>query len=503
MKLGKSFLSSVVLSAFFAGYTDIAFAENIGNAFSPVERANPWADDYRPLTGMENWRAWGTYNVHDPSCRKVGDYYYMYSTDAIYHENRREAREKNVPLGFIQMRRSRDLINWEFIGWAFKEIPQDAKAWVKGLNNGHGAGNIWAPYMVDCGNGVFRLYYCVSAFGKKTSYIGVAEANSPEGPWTHKGEVVKTDHNSVMNAIDPSVVTDDEGRMWMHYGSFFGGLHCVELDPTTGFAKTPGDQGHLVARRANWRKDNLEAPEIIRDDQSGKYYLFQSYDPLMTTYNVRVARADKAEGPFLDFYGKDIKDTTNNYPVLTAPYSFENHPGWVGTAHCGVFTDGEGRYFMAHQGRHGEDPGMMVLHVRRLYMTPDGWPVVSPERYAGMADRTFGAKDLAGEWEIVRVLEPRVERGLEAGQILWGEGELLEGEKNPSTRLTIHPDGRLSGGGSWKFDENGQLLSLNVAGEEIGNLIVHAGHDWEKEKDTVLFTGVDSRGRSVWGKRVK
>lgn len=59
-----------------------------------------------------------------PSCRKLGDYYYMYSTDAIFGENRKEAREKGVPLGFIQMRRSKDLVHWEFLGWAFPEIPE-------------------------------------------------------------------------------------------------------------------------------------------------------------------------------------------------------------------------------------------------------------------------------------------------------------------------------------------------------------------------------------------
>ena len=508
MKLKRLLVCFIAVASLPAIGESQTASEGMAENRITVDSANPWVDDYRPVSGMEHWKSWGTYNVHDPACRKVGDWYYMYSTDAIYRENRHEAREKNVPLGFIQMRRSRDLVNWEFIGWAFPEIPSEAVEWVRSRNNGHGAGNIWAPYMVDCGNGLFRLYYCVSAFGKNTSYIGVAESGNPEGPWKHKGAVVKTDENSVMNAIDPSVITDESGRVWMHYGSYFGGLHCVELDSATGMTKTPGDQGHLTARRANWRKDNLEAPEVIRDGRTGKYYLFQSYEPLMTTYNVRVGRADKAEGPFLDFVGKDIRDTTNNYPVLTAPYNFERHPGWVGTGHCGVFQDGEGRFFMAHQGRYAEDPGMMVLHVRQVFMTPDGWPVVSPQRYAGVKERKFDTKDLAGEWEIVRVLEPRVERGLEAGQILWGEGELLEGEKNPSTRLTLKKGGKIgneSNGvdGKWKFDGTNQLLAINIAGEEISNLIVHAGHDWERETDTVLFTGLDSHGRSVWGKRVK
>ena len=72
-------------------------------------------------------------------------------------------------------------------------------------------------------------------------------------------------------------------------------------------------EGILVARRANYKKDNLEAPEIIYNPDLKEYYLFVSYDPLMTTYNVRVGRSDKAEGPFIDYFGKELKDTTNNF----------------------------------------------------------------------------------------------------------------------------------------------------------------------------------------------
>ena len=119
-----------------------------GKPFAPIVSLNPWADDYAPVASMENYRDWGTYNVHDPSVCRVGDTYYMYSTDAIYREDRREAREKNVPLGFIQMRKSTDLVNWDFVGWVFPEIPAEAVEWVKSLNDGRGATNVWAPYMV-------------------------------------------------------------------------------------------------------------------------------------------------------------------------------------------------------------------------------------------------------------------------------------------------------------------------------------------------------------------
>lgn len=472
--------------------------------FSPVASPNPWADDYSAVSSMENYRSWGTYNVHDPSCRKLGDYYYMYSTDAIFRENREEAQEKGVPLGYIQVRRSQDLVHWDFRGWAFSEIPQEAVEWVHGCTGGEGATNIWAPYIISYGN-FYRLYYCVSAFGRSTSYIGLAESESPEGPWNQVGCVVKTDDTTPTNAIDPSIVVDSvSGKWWMHYGSYFGGLYCVELNPETGLTVAEGDKGHLIARRANYKKDNLEAPEIFYHPMLRQYYLFTSYDPLMTTYNVRVGRSDKPEGPFTDFFGKALADTTNNFPILTAPYRFTNHPGWAGTAHCGVFATDDGRYFMVHQGRLSPQNLLMDLHLRQVFFTKDGWPVVSPERYAGSEPRKFRTIDLVGEWEIIRVQESLYERSLEAGQILWGEGELKDEEWNVSRHLELAKDGKLDEGkGTWELQEAEQQLTLDLGTEVVKNLIVFAGHDWENETETVLFTGIDGRGRSVWGKRIR
>ncbi|MDR0566453.1 MAG: arabinan endo-1,5-alpha-L-arabinosidase [Prevotellaceae bacterium] len=478
--------------------------------FAPSASANPWKDDYRSVAWMESYRAWGTYNVHDPSCKKFGDYYYMYSTDAIFAENRQAAREHGVPLGYIQVRRSKDLVSWEFLGWAFPAIPDEAVQWVRSHANGKGATNIWAPYITRH-NGVYRLYFCVSAFGKKASYIGMAESLSPQGPWTQKGCVVKTNGESAMNAIDPSIVVDREsGRWWMHYGSFFGGLYCVELDPETGLTATPSDLGHLIARRASYRTDNLEAPEIIYHPTLKKYYLFYSYDPLMTTYNIRVARSDKPEGPFVDFFGQDVSDTTNNFPILTAPYQFDGHPGWAGTGHCSVIRQESGDFFMLHQARLSPHNVMMVLHVRQLLFTPDGWPVASPERYAGgRRQQRFGKADLAGEWEVMRIAEPAKERRLEAGQVRWGEETLKNAEWSLSSRAVLTKWGRVKGKGKgkgkgrWRFSGKHQTMNLTLDGETIENIFVLPGHDWEREQETILLCGLDSRGCTFWGKRIK
>lgn len=483
---------------FLATASMLLFGISAVSATEPLYKPNPWADSYRDLVPLRNYKSWGTYNVHDPSCHKYGDYYYMYSTDAMVGMRRDRMTDEDlaVKVGNIPVRRSKDLVNWEFVGWVLDSIPGEAVKWVHDNNEGRGATNIWAPYIIK-EKDEYRLYYCVSAFGRKVSYIGLLVSSSPEGPWTERGCVVKTNNDTPMNAIDPSVIVGKDGKMWMHYGSFFGGIYCVELDRSTGLTKKADDLGHLVARRANYRRDNLEAPEIIYNPELDTYFLFGSYDPLETTYNVRVGRSKKAEGPFLDFNGKELSDTTDNMPVLTAPYRFEEHPGWAGTGHCAAFSDGEGRYFMAHQGRLSPDNGMMVLHVRQMFFTPDGWPVVSPERYAGTPQRTVSSDELTGEWEVIKVKDPVDIRRPEP-----------EREGGRPSRNGWHRSSRISVKAAekddkWRFDEKSQLLSLEIGDEKYENLIIFVGHDWERETDTVLFTGLDREGNSFWGKKIK
>ena len=73
---------------------------------TPEKNPNTWKDDYTSVSAMKDYRSWGTYNVHDPACRKIGDTFYLYSTDAIFRENKEEAKEAGVPLGYIQVRKT-------------------------------------------------------------------------------------------------------------------------------------------------------------------------------------------------------------------------------------------------------------------------------------------------------------------------------------------------------------------------------------------------------------
>lgn len=181
---------------------------------------------------------------------------------------------------------------------------------------------------------------------------------------------------------------------------------------------------------------------------------------------------------------------------------------------------------MAHQGRLSPDNQQMVLHVRELKWTDNGWPVASPQRYAGKIiqesavsgggnsqSQTYNRKkanwnsllpnQLHGHWEIIRIQDAKTDRQLEFGQILWGEGQLRATEINQSKEVEFLKNGRMKGSdGKWKYNAK-TGLTLVLKNETISNLIVFTGHDWENETETLLFTGLDRNGCSVWGKKVK
>lgn len=481
----------------------LIFLSLLLTSMSCKETKLPYVDDYSALSGLENKSRWGTYNVHDPSCKKFGDYYYTYSTDAVYGNTTDKAAKLGIKVGNIQVRRSKNLVDWEFLGWALDSIPSEAVNYIHAYTKGEGATNIWAPYILKYKDH-YRLYFCVSAFGRKTSWLGLAESKSPEGPWTVKGNVLRTNDTDLMNAIDPSIVTDaSTGEQWMHYGSFFDGLYCVQLNPETGMTLHPGDKGHSTVRRFDLAKNNVEAPEIIYNPKLKFYYLFVSYDPLMTTYNIRVGRSQKPDGPFYDYFGNDMREVTDNFPVLTYPYRFDNHPGWAGTGHCGIVDNGKGTYFALHQGRLSPENHLMDLHVREIFWSRDGWPIFSPERYAGVPSKKIRTDAITGKWEIIVLKPSTYKRATEAGQILWGENRLAAEEICTSSIYDLNSDGTVenSAQGQWKMLAN-NILSLQIGTFKVQELFVHQGYDWENNQKTILFTGLDSNGYSIWGKKI-
>jgi len=425
---------------------------------------------------------WTTNNTHDPEIIKVGEWYYVFSTDYLVG---------GTPQPGIQIRKSKDLIHWEFVGRVFEETTAEAQEWT----NGHGT-HFWAPEIIEM-NQKFYLYYSVSEFGTRNSYIGLATSTSIDGPWTDEGFVFKSREGDAftVNAIDPSVILDKNDVPWMTYGSYAGGIFLAELDKQTGKFVKPEEEGILIAKRGSKDHEALEGPNLLYNPTTDYYYLSGSYGWLEDTYNVRVGRSKEITGPYVDYNQNPLIDTESEKgsaetgTKIVGPYVFGDDSGWMGTGHNAFLKDGDD-YYILHNARAGSDKFWSHLHVRKILWTEDGWPVVSPERYAGEKEQEIDNDHIVGTWE--QIILNRFDDGMVA-----------------SEEISLLASGKINSEDSqdyWELKGSTLLLhwyASNQAPEDywIDKVKLLPAWDWENWNQTIVFTGLDQNGTAVWGKK--
>lgn len=483
-----------------------------------------YLDNYTSISSWGSNSQWNLANVHDPSVAKCGDYYYMYQTDASYGN----ATEGH---GHFFYRRSKDLVNWEFMGSSMTTAP----AWVKdSLNNKRARMNpalpaitspnygYWAPCVRKVGN-KYRMYYSIvvdnpisgtdftNSWGER-AFIGLAETDDlASNVWTDKGMVVCSEPDGLkpysftgsrnwedayfkFNAIDPSFIETPEGDQYLIYGSWHSGIAALKLNPTTGKPdqlKTLSDYGTRIATRSTTsRWQASEGPEIIYNPDTQYYYLFLAYDGLDVPYNTRVCRSKNIMGPYLGINGADVTSGADCWPMLTHPYGFNNHTGWVGISHCAIFQNPETKeWFYASQARLPEgvaginvSNAIMMGHVRAIQWTEDGWPVIAPERYAGVPTTTITEASFIGTWEQITM-----------------NYQYKVIQKSVTIYLTA--DKKVSGGatGTWSYDSTNKTLTVNGVKCKVSD-----AWDWESatRKVTITYSGFTARGLPVWGKKI-
>jgi|SRR5579871_606341 len=288
-------------------------------------------------------------DVHDPAIIRDRGSYYVFSTG------------KGIPI-----RRSRDLIHWEFVGSVFPEdVPAARKQEIPNSRS------LWAP-TISYFNGRYHLYYAVSTFGSNRSLIALAtnktlDPASRDYRWTDEGKVIETTRQDSYNAIDPNIVLYPPHRAALTFGSFWSGIKTVPLDLATG-KPAPGATPIALAQRPS--PDAIEAPFLLRH---GKYcYLFVSFDyccrGINSTYNIRIGRSEQVAGPYVDRDGKSLLDGGGTLLLGTQGRV-------IGPGHCSVLHDRKGD-FLAYHFYDGDDHGRPTLQIRPLTWTSDGWPVV-------------------------------------------------------------------------------------------------------------------------------
>lgn len=287
-------------------------------------------------------------HVHDPCIIKAGDDYYIFSTGDR-----------------IEMRRSSDLQNWQRLNQVFPRIPE----W--GVQEVPGVSNIWAPD-IFYRDSTYYLYYSLSTFGSNRSRIGVAtnktlDPGSPDYQWIDQGKVIESNPANNYNAIDPNVAADNDGRLWLSFGSFWSGIKLIELDSTT--MKPYSDAPlHAIASRSG--VGAVEAPFIIF--KNGYYYLFVSFDSccrgVNSTYKTVVGRATEITGPYRD--RNNVLMTSGGGHIV-----IQGDERWKGPGHCAVLLDGD-ESWLVHHAYDAQANGIPTLRIEKLTWDEENWPVV-------------------------------------------------------------------------------------------------------------------------------
>ena len=238
---------------------------------------------------------------------------------------------------------------------------------------------IWTPSITRRGKRL-NIYYCVSSFKTNDSAIGLmtTDAFDPAQPgknWQDRGMVLMSKTGDDFNAIDPYRIDLSDGRAFLSYGSFWSGIKLRPLDPESGMLLKPDAPPLTLAARSDGGV--VEASALW--EHAGKFYLFVSFDRccmgVASTYNMRVGRADRIEGPYLDKTGKDMREGGGS--VLQAASGRFIGPGGQEP----VQTDkGE---MLAYHYYDADDGGSAKLQLSPLGWSDDGWPELGRCRNEG------------------------------------------------------------------------------------------------------------------------
>ena len=221
-------------------------------------------------------------------------------------------------------------------------------------------------------------------------YVMWTKTLDPQSPdFGFKDETIVASSNGVedCDAIDPAFLLDPtDGRLWLSYGTYFGFIRIVELDPKTGKRIADNQPVNIAI--------DCEATAMTYRD--GWYYLLGTHgtccDGANSTYNIRVGRSKNVTGPYLDNMGRDMLKGGGKF--------FVGASGQVtGPGHFGLLDLGDGvEKFSCHYEADLEQGGRSVLGIRPL-LWKDGWPVAGDNfkqgTYEIQSERSGYALELA------------------------------------------------------------------------------------------------------------
>lgn len=230
-----------------------------------------------------------------------------------------------------------------------------------------------------------------------TMWNKTLDPKSPDFKWSTAVEVCSSDGMEDQDAIDPGVLLDPTtGRMWLSYGTYFGTIRLIELDPKTGY-RVKGNKEKDIAI-------DCEATDLIY--RNGWYYLLGTHgtccDGVNSTYNIVVGRSRSVEGPYIDNVGRDMFHGGGRMVIAAGNRK-------TGAGHFGRTIVDEGVEIMSfHWEADFDQGGRSVLAIHPLLWKND-WPYAGEQlkegTYAVLSERRGYSLELAVDF--VRMQQER------------------------------------------------------------------------------------------------
>lgn len=403
---------------------------------------------------------------------------------------------------------SKDFSDWDYIANGNKMFENIFNGSMPAFEyvgkNDQGGYSIWASNITyNEVMGKYIMYFCTSSTYIKSS-LCMAVSDTPEGPYTfteaflHSGfgesEIDNTNLKEIIgqdadvskyleyggynnkdwpNCIDPAVFTDKDGRQWMVYGSWSGGIFMLELDKATGLPIHPEkdveDEVNYVDRYFGYhliggKHHAIEGPYITYDESTGYYYLFVSYGELQREggYQIRQYRSENPTGPYVDAAGNTVgkEDDFYNYGIkMAGNYTFPSlKTAYMAPGGQSVFEGADGNMYITYHQRFDNGSEYHEPRIHRLYMNSEGWYVMAPFETGTEKNEpsAYTLNDVAGEYYVV-------EHGIDVSSKI-REAVPCDFKEGVITGLEEE--------GSFEVTEGTDKITIKLQGEEYHGIII-------------------------------
>ena len=240
---------------------------------------------------------------------------------------------------------SRDLVNWQFAGYALKrQVPTDFFDQPQ-----HGRG-VWAP-CIKHHKGWFYIYWGDPDFG-----IYMVKSRDPRGDWSEPVLV-----KAGKGLIDPSPLWDDDGRLYLAHawaGSRSGLNSVITLVELNNEGTQIISDEVMIFDGNDGLNHTVEGAKLYK--RNGWYYIFAPAGGVATGWQL-VLRSKAIYGPYEARVVMAQNESTINGP----------HQGvWIET------PQGESWFL------HFQDKGAYgrIIHLNPLRWTADDWCVIGEDR---------------------------------------------------------------------------------------------------------------------------